>query len=71
MREKTERPEALAAGTVRLVGTDPERIVNEVLQLLEDPRHYAQMSEASNPYGDGLASGRIRQHLESVLIDTE
>ncbi|HBU48988.1 MAG TPA: UDP-N-acetylglucosamine 2-epimerase (non-hydrolyzing) [Myxococcales bacterium] len=71
MREKTERPEALAAGTVRLVGTDPERIVNEALQLLEDPRHYAQMSEASNPYGDGLASGRIRHHLESVLIDTE
>lgn len=59
MRETTERPEAVAAGTVRLVGTDEERIVAEATQLLEDEEHYRRMSEARNPYGDGQAAARI------------
>lgn len=59
MRDTTERPEALDAGTVKLVGTDYEKIVEEVSQLLEDKVHYEKMSKAVNPYGDGLACGRI------------
>ncbi|MFC3551482.1 non-hydrolyzing UDP-N-acetylglucosamine 2-epimerase [Lysobacter cavernae] len=59
MRETTERPEAVEAGTVRLVGTDDARIVAAVEQLLDDQAEYARMSEAHNPYGDGLASHRI------------
>jgi UDP-N-acetylglucosamine 2-epimerase len=69
MREKTERPEAVEAGTVRLVGTDPQRILSEVLHLLDDDRHYARMSEASNPYGDGHAADRIREHIETILSE--
>ncbi|WP_455998113.1 non-hydrolyzing UDP-N-acetylglucosamine 2-epimerase [Phocaeicola barnesiae] len=59
MRDTTERPEALDAGTVKLVGTDYEKIVSEVSQLLDDPQAYAAMSQAVNPYGDGEACGRI------------
>ena len=59
MRDTTERPEALAAGTVKLVGTDREKIVTEVSRLLDDAAHYASMSEAQNPYGDGKACGRV------------
>jgi UDP-N-acetylglucosamine 2-epimerase (non-hydrolysing) len=59
MRDTTERPEALSAGTVKLVGTDYERIVGEVSSLLDDAAHYEEMSKAVNPYGDGLACGRI------------
>ena len=59
MRDTTERPEALDAGTVKLVGTDYEKIVSEVSQLLDDPQAYAAMSQAVNPYGDGQACGRI------------
>ena len=59
MRDTTERPEALEAGTVRLVGTDYDRIVAEVSALLDDPVHYDAMSHAVNPYGDGKACGRI------------
>lgn len=59
MRDTTERPEALSAGTVKLVGTDYNRIVNEVSALLDDEIHYNEMSLAVNPYGDGLACGRI------------
>ena len=59
MRDTTERPEALEAGTVRLVGTDYDRIVNEVSALLDDPAHYQAMSQAVNPYGDGQACPRI------------
>jgi len=59
MRETTERPEAIAAGTARLVGTDPERIVNEVARLLDDPETHAAMATAHNPYGDGRAASRI------------
>ena len=63
MRDTTERPEALAAGTVKLVGTNYRKIVDEVSQLLDDEAHYTQMSQAVNPYGDGLACGRIVETL--------
>ncbi|GAB2502996.1 UDP-N-acetylglucosamine 2-epimerase (non-hydrolyzing) [Lysobacter humi (ex Lee et al. 2017)] len=59
MRETTERPEAVEAGTVRLVGTDRARIVGETGRLLDDPAAYAEMSRAHNPYGDGRAARRI------------
>ena len=59
LRETTERPEAVAAGTVRLVGTDTDTIVEETARLLGDAQAYQSMSAASNPYGDGLAVGRI------------
>ena len=59
MRNTTERPEALEAGTVKLVGTDHDLIVNEVSRLLEDDSYYDKMSKAVNPYGDGLACSRI------------
>ena len=59
MRDTTERPEALEAGTVRLVGTDFNTIVGEVSTLLDDPSHYLSMSQAVNPYGDGKACSRI------------
>ena len=59
MRDTTERPEALEAGTVKLVGTDYDVIVNEVSALLDDHAHYEKMSKAVNPYGDGKACKRI------------
>lgn len=59
MRDTTERPEALDAGTVKLVGTDYEKIVDNVSKLLEDEKEYEKMSKAVNPYGDGKACGRI------------
>jgi UDP-N-acetylglucosamine 2-epimerase (non-hydrolysing) len=59
MRDTTERPEAVEAGTVKLVGTNSERIVRETLRLLDDPAAYTTMARALNPYGDGLASARI------------
>lgn len=59
MRNTTERPEALEAGTVKLVGTDHDLIVSEVSRLLEDKAYYNKMSHAVNPYGDGKACGRI------------
>jgi UDP-N-acetylglucosamine 2-epimerase len=59
LREKTERPEAVAAGTVKLVGTDTELITDTVNILLHDPEQYSKMSKAVNPYGDGKASERI------------
>ena len=63
MRDTTERPEALEAGTVKLVGTDFGRIVGEVSMLLEDEGYYEKMSKAVNPYGDGKACGRIVERL--------
>lgn len=63
MRNTTERPEALDAGTVKLVGTDHELIVSEVSKLLEDKAYYDKMSHAVNPYGDGKACGRIVEAL--------
>ena len=59
MRDTTERPEALEAGTVKLVGTNYDKIVSEVSALLENEDYYKTMSQAVNPYGDGLACGRI------------
>ncbi|QZE29177.1 MULTISPECIES: non-hydrolyzing UDP-N-acetylglucosamine 2-epimerase [Pantoea] len=64
MRETTERPEAVEAGTVKLVGTDTARIVNEVSTLLNDDEAWQTMSRAHNPYGDGEACGRIVQSLK-------
>ena len=63
MRDTTERPEALDAGTVKLVGTDYNKIVTEVSALLEDAEYYDTMSKAVNPYGDGLACSRIVESL--------
>ncbi len=63
MRDTTERPEALDAGTVQLVGTDYDKIVNSVSRLLDDQKEYDRMSKAVNPYGDGLACSRIVSKL--------
>lgn len=63
MREVTERPEAVEAGTVKLVGTDVHKIVGEAFNLLDNPAAYERMSRAHNPYGDGQASRRIAQVL--------
>jgi UDP-N-acetylglucosamine 2-epimerase len=67
MRETTERPEAVHAGTVRLVGTDDARIVSEINRLFDDPAAYAGMAEAHNPYGDGHASERIVARIADSL----
>lgn len=66
MRDTTERPEALAAGTALLVGTDQERIASEVNRLLNDVKAYQTMAEAHNPYGDGSAAQRITSILKSI-----
>ncbi|MCA1660740.1 MAG: UDP-N-acetylglucosamine 2-epimerase (non-hydrolyzing) [Novosphingobium sp.] len=63
MRETTERPEGVAAGTAKLVGTDAERIVAETFRLLDDEAAYAAMARAHNPFGDGRAAGRIVELL--------
>jgi UDP-N-acetylglucosamine 2-epimerase (non-hydrolysing) len=63
MRDTTERPEGIAAGTLKLVGTDEEVIYNTFKQLLDDKEEYEKMSKASNPYGDGFASKRIADIL--------
>ena len=65
MRETTERPEGVAAGTARLVGTDPERILAEAERLLDDEAAYASMARAHNPYGDGKSAARIVELLAS------
>ena len=67
MRDTTERPEGIAAGTLKLVGTDEEVIYKTFKQLLEDQNEYYRMSKASNPYGDGFASKRIADILEERL----
>ena len=69
MRDTTERPEALASGTVHLVGTDYDKIVNEVSTLLDDAEAYAKMSHAVNPYGDGQACRRIADALAGKETD--
>ncbi|WP_313759221.1 non-hydrolyzing UDP-N-acetylglucosamine 2-epimerase [Atlantibacter hermannii] len=68
MRETTERPEAITAGTVRLVGTNSERIVAEVSHLLNDDTEYQTMSRAHNPYGDGKACARILHALKNNRV---
>ena len=59
MRDTTERPEGVEAGTLKLVGTNEDTIYNEFTKLLDNPSEYEKMSKASNPYGDGHASERI------------
>jgi len=66
MRDTTERPEALEAGTVKLVGTDPQKIVLEAQKLLDNKEEYEKMSQAHNPYGDGKACQKIVQFLKEV-----
>ena len=66
MRDTTERPEAVTAGTVELVGTDYEKIVNGVSTLLDDAKAYEKMSKATNPYGDGKASQRILDYIKEI-----
>jgi UDP-N-acetylglucosamine 2-epimerase (non-hydrolysing) len=65
MRDTTERPEAVEAGTVRMVGTDVAKITNALTTLLTDEEAYARMSRAHNPYGDGQASRRIVDAIEA------
>jgi UDP-N-acetylglucosamine 2-epimerase (non-hydrolysing) len=67
LREKTERPEAVEAGTVKLVGTDVNRIVHETANLLDHPEEYQRMSRIHNPYGDGQASQRIEAVLRTEI----
>lgn len=69
MRDTTERPEALESGTVHLVGTDYDKIMNEVSTLLEDAEAYAKMSQAVNPYGDGMACDRIVRILNDEEVE--
>jgi UDP-N-acetylglucosamine 2-epimerase (non-hydrolysing) len=67
MRDTTERPEAVAAGTARLIGTDSNRIVSAVTELLDNPTAFASMANAVNPYGDGLASQRTIQAMAHLF----
>jgi len=67
LREKTERPEAVTAGTVKLVGTDRQSIVNQAVRLLEDRQEYDRMARVHNPYGDGRSSARIADLIRSFL----
>lgn len=70
LREVSERPEAIAAGTAHIVGTDPERIIRAVNSLLDSPEHYRRMAHRANPYGDGKASVRIASFLISRMFPT-
>lgn len=67
MRDTTERPEGVEAGTCRLVGTDPETIVCEASLLIDDSEEYVRRSALKNPYGDGTAALKIREILERLL----
>jgi UDP-N-acetylglucosamine 2-epimerase (non-hydrolysing) len=66
MRETTERPEGVAAGTAKLVGTDKDRIVTEIFNLLDDSEAYAAMSRAHNPFGDGKSGERIARIIANA-----
>jgi UDP-N-acetylglucosamine 2-epimerase (non-hydrolysing) len=68
MRDTTERPEALEAGTVKLVGTDTKRIIDEAQRLIDDSGAYEQMSKAHNPYGDGKACERVIDFMKTVMV---
>jgi UDP-N-acetylglucosamine 2-epimerase len=70
MRETTERPEGVDAGTLKLVGTETESIVREAKRLLEDKSAYARMAKAANPYGDGHAAEKIIQALLTSDVRT-
>jgi len=63
MRDTTERPEAISAGTVKLVGTDTDKIVNSIMEVVEDSIMYNKMAKAHNPYGDGKACERIADFI--------
>jgi UDP-N-acetylglucosamine 2-epimerase (non-hydrolysing) len=67
MRDTTERPESLSAGTVKLVGTDYDNIVNTVSDLLDNKLSYDKMSKAENPYGNGSASEKIIKFLNAAV----
>jgi len=67
MRENTERPEGILAGTTKLVGTDKNKIINMVQELLTNDTKYKEMSKAINPYGDGTASEKIFNYINSIL----
>ena len=69
MRDTTERPEAIEAGTAKLVGTDRKRIVQEASRLLDDTEAYQAMAGASNPYGDGTAARRIVEILSKNEVN--
>lgn len=69
LRDTTERPEGVAAGTLKLVGTDPDTIKNSLNELLDDRKKYKAMAEAKNPYGDGKASERIVNALHHFLVN--
>ncbi len=71
MRDTTERPEAVDAGTVKLVGTDPDNIERNIIELLTNDVAYHSMSQAHNPYGDGKASQRIIRALADYAVDTQ
>jgi UDP-N-acetylglucosamine 2-epimerase (non-hydrolysing) len=66
MRDTTERPEAVKAGTVKLVGANKDKIVKEAQRLIDNISLYEQMSKASNPYGDGNASKKIIEYLSNI-----
>jgi UDP-N-acetylglucosamine 2-epimerase (non-hydrolysing) len=68
LREKTERPEAVEAGTVKLVGTDVKRIFEAATKLLDEPDEYRRMSQIHNPYGDGHACERIEEYCRTFLL---
>jgi UDP-N-acetylglucosamine 2-epimerase (non-hydrolysing) len=68
LRDKTERPEGVEAGALRLVGTSTDRIVAETLRLLDDPAEHARMASVANPYGDGHAAERIVSALAARLV---
>jgi UDP-N-acetylglucosamine 2-epimerase (non-hydrolysing) len=67
MRNRTERPEGVEAGVARLVGSDPDRIVDETERLLDNPEAYRRMSSVPNPYGDGQAGRRIAESITQFL----
>ena len=71
LRKETERPEAVTAGTVKIVGTDKNLIISEATKLLTDEEAYQKMSKATNPYGDGLASDRIGKAIEFYFGKSE
>ena len=69
LRENTERPEAVEAGTAKIVGTDEMKIMFETKKLLEDRKEFNNMSHAVNPYGDGKSAARIRQIIIKSFIN--
>ena len=71
LRDTTERPEGVQAGTLKLVGTHYDRVKNEMEQLLNDPKEYQSMAQAKNPYGDGQASQRICAALRYYFQQTK